>query len=166
MVPPPVGAPEPAIESYLSHLRADIRHTQGNIKQARRADQAAEAEHWAVRMAEKKVLYREERERLTERDTGLMAGGIVVTSVGGASTIASITLALVWVMSGVFGPNNDDFKTASFGTLAGGLAGLSAGIPMMLFGNQRTPRQPEGPPPIWHGARETGRTGATLGLSF
>ncbi len=172
MAPPPVGASEPAVDAYLDHLKYDIAHTRRRLRHAERTGEVAEAQRLRPMFEEKDVLYSEERDRLTERDMPMLVGGAVTLGVGGASLVASGVLALSAVMIGLSqiglwsddndrGTDTEPLLTASAALLGIGIAGVNAGIPMLIVGiRQRKLRSPDDVPESVPG----GVSGAGAGL--
>jgi hypothetical protein len=167
-----VGASEPAVDAYLDHLKYDIAHTRRRLRHAERTGEVAEAQRLRPMFEEKDVLYSEERDRLTERDMPMLVGGAVTLGVGGASLVASGVLALSAVMIGLSqiglwsddndrGTDTEPLLTASAALLGIGIAGVNAGIPMLIVGiRQRKLRSPDDVPESAPG----GVSGAGAGL--
>lgn len=131
---------EAEIDAYLRELNADVRDTQADLKDAKRADDADEVDRLERELRDRKELLRDEKDRLTTTQPGLVAGGAVLTALGGVSLVSSLVLLVVWPLSGVDGHFDDEYGWGALGCLLGGAAGLGAGIPMIVAGTRRTPR--------------------------
>ena len=92
-------------------------------------------------LRDKKALLKDEERRLTTRDVGLIAGGGVLTGLGALSLVSSVVLIFVYAGSSIDGNPDDEYGWASLATLGGGVLGLSAGIPMIVVGSRRGPRE-------------------------
>jgi hypothetical protein len=144
---PRVGDPPEEIDAYLAELKDDLREKQRAFRDARRGSDDGAREAARDDMDDANRLYKDERSRLTTQDGGLIAGGATLTAAGGASFVASAVLAIVWALgetSVVFGGHNSYSAEgyASLACLAGGFLGVGAGIPMIVIGVQRVPREP------------------------
>lgn len=138
--PPEAGAPEAEVVAYIRALRKDVRATQADFNAARSSDDADEVLRLREELKEKKQFLSEEESRLYPKDTGLVAGGAILTALGSASLLSSLILLIGWPISGVDGHVDDELGWASLGCLGGGVLGLGAGIPMIVTGNKRTVR--------------------------
>ena len=80
------------------------------------------------------------------RSSGLMIGGIVMTSLGTASlaTALGLTLAQIDCDDDEERARCQAFDTAALATLLGGFGLTSAGVPMMLYGGKKVPVAPAG----------------------
>jgi hypothetical protein len=111
------------------------------MKEAERAGDGDEAMELRRELAQESSFYDRERDRLTERDTGLIAGGATLTAIGGISMVSSIILLAVYGLSAVDGNADDEYGWASLGTLFGGIAGLAGGGAMLGVGLARRPKE-------------------------
>ena len=137
---PPQGASEEDINAYLRALRKDVRDAQRVLREA---DDAEDEPRLKDELREKKSLLSDEENRLTTKDTGMVAGGATLTALGGASLVASLFLAIGWGLSGLDGRIDEKYGWASLGCLGGGVLGISTGIPLLIAGNTRRPREVE-----------------------
>ncbi len=137
---PGPDASEAEIDAYLRELNSDVRNTQADLKDAKRADDADAVYELERELRDQKDLLRDEKDRLTTTQPGLVAGGAVLTALGGVSLVSSLVLLIVWPLTGVDGHFDDEYGWGSLGCLLGGAAGLGAGIPMIVAGTRRTPR--------------------------
>jgi hypothetical protein len=140
---PRVGDPEYEINEYLGDLKGDVAATRERMKDARRDGDDAAADALREQLKDDTKFYDEERNRLTTRNGGLVAGGAVLTGVGGASVLAALLLGFAYGLSGIGGSPEDGLGTAALACLGGGAAGLGAGIPMLVVGLKRVPREPD-----------------------
>lgn len=140
---PPDGASEAEIFAYLRALKKDIRDTQTDLSDAKRDDDDAEVARLKEELKERKIILKEEQDRLTTIDAGLVAGGGVLTGLGSLSLLSSVVLLVVWPMTGIDGDVNDEYGWASLACLGGGAVGLGAGIPMIVAGKRREIRYDE-----------------------
>jgi hypothetical protein len=98
--------------------------------------------------------------RATERQSvGAMVAGIVLTSIGGVLLIGAATGASLEATCDVgFQSCTDNFTGVAVGLVIGGVVGLAAGIPLLIYGARRVPiSATSGPPqaralPAWVGA--------------
>jgi hypothetical protein len=167
--PPEVDAPEVEIDAYLRRLSKELREAQADLRAARREDDADEVMRLDNEVRDRKELLADERDRLTTTQPGLVAGGAVLTVLGGVSLVASLALLIGWPISGVEGEINDTYGWASLGCLIGGTVGLSAGIPMISAGARRVPRGEGGEVPIedaWFSPPTAPRVGLTFSAAF
>lgn len=166
--PPEAGAPEAEVVEYIRALRRDVRTTQADFNAARASDDADEVLRLREELKEKKQFLSEEESRLYPKDTGLVAGGAILTALGSASLLSSLILLIGWPISGVDGDFDDELGWASLGCLGGGVLGLGAGIPMIVTGNKRTVRGADDVDDASRGpALPRGRTvGLTLEVRF
>jgi hypothetical protein len=166
--PPAEGASETEINAYLRALKKDVRDTQIAQKQASRAGDADEAMRLKEELRDKKALLKDEESRLLSRDVGLIAGGGVLTGLGGLSLLSSLVLVCVYGLSAVDGNAEDEYGWASLATLGGGALGLGAGIPMIVIGSRKSTRgaddEYEYARPLTPGGGP--QVGLTLSLSF
>ncbi len=166
---PDVDAPEVEIDAYLRRLSKELREAQADLRAARREDDADEVMRLDNEVRDRKELLADERDRLTTTQPGLVAGGAVLTVLGGVSLVASLALLIGWPISGVEGEINDTYGWASLGCLIGGTVGLSAGIPMISAGARRVPRGEGGEVPIedaWFSPPTAPRVGLTFTANF
>lgn len=137
---PRVGDSAERIDAYLSDLKQEVRRKKDALRDAKRDGEGEDEAERALREAD--IHYKEERDRLTQQEPGLIAGGAVLTSAGAVSFVASGVLLVVWLVSSVDLNPDDKYGWASLACLGGGFLGLGAGIPMIVIGAQRTPRDP------------------------
>jgi hypothetical protein len=141
---PRIGDPPDEVESYLRGLRDKVTDAKDAVREARGDDDQVDAARAELRDAQR--FYSDERSRLTKQDSGLLAGGAVLTGVGGAALVASAVLAVAYALSGItfFDTTEPDSNLgyAALGCLGGGLAAIGAGIPMIVVGVQRVPKEP------------------------
>ena len=143
--PPAVGSlDEVSLEIYLEGLKERQRQIGEELRAARRRGDAARAEALREELYTAKRRYTTERDRLTTRETGLLIGGTVALGLGVGSLLASGILGLLYAVSDITGPPDDDLGRAALITLGSGVLLPSAGIPMIIIGAKREPR--EGPP--------------------
>jgi hypothetical protein len=164
MAPPPVGAPEPDITRYLEQKRRAVRDVDLRIKRAKRAGDDAALVRLRQEKEEKRKAFHAERDRLTERDDAMLATGATAIGLGGVSLITSGVLGLAYMFSGIFSPGDDNLRDAALGAAAGGLGGLSAGVPLLVLGVERTPRA--APPSAPGPAAAAPSPGATFHVAF
>ena len=158
---PDPGDPPEEIRAYLDYLKERTRSLKDRMKVARRSGNGWIEENFAPsdeaqlsgELAKAQVKYESERERLTERNTGMIAGGATLIGLGGASFIASIVLVCGWGLSGIDGDPDDEYGWGALGTLVGGFVGIGAGTPLLVIGLSRTPKSgPDSaalpPPPV------------------
>ncbi|NUO47615.1 MAG: hypothetical protein HOV80_02035 [Polyangiaceae bacterium] len=136
--PPEIGAPPAEVEVYLSELKAEADIAKERAKAARRSDDEAELR---LEAEEAKVFYTVERDRLTERNVGMIAGGGTLVGLGVASFVASFVLVIGWGISAIDGDADDEYGWASLGCLGGTLVGIGAGVPLIVIGSIREPKQ-------------------------
>lgn len=99
------------------------------------------------------------------RSSGMMAGGIVMISVGGLGLIIGSALALSSGSSCSFDfsgscSRDTGAQTAGYGMMIGGIISVAVGIPLLVYGAKKVPVRPEGAPapaaalatPAWIGA--------------
>ena len=144
---PRAGDPHYEVEAYLADLKNELRDKQEAYRAARRGDSDAAEEAARDDMVDANRFYKEERSRLTKQEPGLIAGGATLVGLGGASFVTSAVLALVWGLSEATvlvggNPDNSGVGYAALGCLAGGFIGVGAGVPMLVIGLQRVPREP------------------------
>ncbi len=135
---PEPGASEAEIIAYIRELRKDVRSTQAELNAARASDDADSVLRLREELKEKKQFLKEEESRLYSKDSGLIAGGAVLTALGGISLVSSFVLVIVWPLTAIDGNIEDEYGWGALGCLGGGVLGLSAGIPMIVAGNKRT----------------------------
>jgi hypothetical protein len=150
---PDPGDPPEEIRAYLDYLKERTRSLKNRMKVARRTGNEDEEAELSGELAKAQVQYESERERLTERNTGMIAGGATLIGLGSASFLASIVLVCGWGLSGIDGNPDDEFGWGALGTLVGGFVGIGAGTPLLVIGLQRNPRSgPDSgalpPPPV------------------
>jgi len=139
---PQVGDSAQDINEYLRGLEREQRDTRDRIKDASRDDDDTQVDLYKEQLKEQLRTYKVERDRLTTRDGGLIAGGATLTAVGGASLVASLFLGFAYALSNSFGSHGDEgLGYAAIATLGGGVVGLGAGIPMLAVGLKRVPRE-------------------------
>lgn len=139
--PPEVGAPPAEVEMYLSELKADADMLKEKSKAAKRSGDPERAADLRLEAEEASALYKVERDRLTERNTGMIAGGGTLVGLGAASFVASFVLVIGWGLSSIDGSPNDEYGWASLGCLAGTVVGIGAGVPLIVIGSIREPKQ-------------------------
>ncbi len=159
-------ASEAEIDAYLRELNSDVRDTAADLKAARRADDADEVDRLDRELRDKKELLRDEKDRLTTTEPGLVAGGAVLTAFGGIALVTSLVLLITWPLTAVDGHVNDEYGWGSLGCVIGGTVGLSAGIPMIVAGTRRTPRGGGGEPYYDEASLAPIPAGPKVGLSF
>jgi hypothetical protein len=139
--PPEIGAPPAEVEVYLSELKAEADIAKEKAKAAKRSgDEDREAE-LRLEAQEAKAFYAVERDRLTERNVGMIAGGGTLVGLGVASFVASFVLVIGWGLSSIDGNPDDEYGWASLGCLGGTLVGIGAGTPLIVIGSIREPKQ-------------------------
>jgi hypothetical protein len=97
---------------------------------------------------------------VTERQSvGAMVAGIVLTSIGGVLLIGAATGASLETSCDLNTGNcTNSFGGVAIGLVIGGVVGLAAGIPLLIYGARRVPvTQTSAPPqahafPAWAGA--------------
>jgi hypothetical protein len=141
---PEVGDHPSEIEDYLRELKDRTRDLKDRMKAARRAGDYDEAESIRQELAEEQSFYDRERDRLTERNTGLIAGGATLTALGGASFLASIFLVIGYGLSAIDSDANDTLGWSSLACLFGGAAGVGGGGAMLGVGLVRRPKEVAG----------------------
>jgi hypothetical protein len=137
---PDPGDPPEEIRAYLDYLKERTRSLKDRMKVARRTGNESEEAELSGELAKAQVKYESERERLTERNTGMIAGGATLVGLGGASFLASIVLVCGWGLSGIDGDPDDEYGWGALGTLVGGFAGIGAGTPLLVIGLSRSPK--------------------------
>lgn len=140
LTPPADDASESEINAYLRELKKDVRDTQLAAKEAARAGDADEAIRLKEELRDKKALLKDEESRLMSRDVGLIAGGGVLTGLGGLSLLSSVVLLCVWGFSSLDGDPEEEYGWGALGTVGGAALGLGAGIPMIVVGRKKEPR--------------------------
>jgi hypothetical protein len=162
---PEVGDPPEEIRAYLAKLDERVRTLKAKLKSARRSDDAEKVLKLEEDLAEAKAKQEAERDRLTERNPGMIAGGATLVGLGSASFLASLVLVVGWGLSAIDGNPEDEYGWASLGCLAGGVVGIAAGTPLLVIGLSREPREASDAR-----ARPPGRpelaTGLTLTVPF
>lgn len=142
---PHVGASEGWIDDYLRHLRVEVDLLRYQRSIAIHRDDRARLEEEIRDMDEH---WSDEVQRLTRRDSGLIAVGSTLTGAGGALLVSSLFLGFAYALSDfqlcVWScedkPKDEGLRTAMVGTLVGGLLGVSAGGP-----DPRARRPPRAP---------------------
>lgn len=158
---PRVGDSPDEIREYLAGLEDRVRRLKAKLKAAKRGDDADRLLEVEADLAEAKARLDAERERLTERNAGMIAGGATLIGLGSISFVASVVLVIGWGVSAVDGYPDDEWGWGSLGCLAGGVVGIAVGVPVLVGGLKREPREVEDAmvlPPT--------RTGFTPGLSL
>jgi hypothetical protein len=140
---PEVGDSEAEIKAYLRELDADVRSIQLDLRAARQGSDGDEVLRLEKELQAAKALRSDEEDRLTTKEPGLVAGGATLTALGGASLVSSLVLLVVWGFSAIDGNDEEEYGWGALGTLGFGVIGLSAGIPMVVAGNKRRPRDPD-----------------------
>lgn len=139
---PEVGDPPEEIREYIAKLDAKVRALKAKLKSAKRSGDADRILELESDLAEAKARYESERDRLTERNVGMIAGGATLVGLGSASFVASLVLVIGWGLSAIDGNPEDEYGWASLGCLAGGVVGVAAGTPILVIGLNREPREP------------------------
>ncbi len=143
LVAPEVGAPPDEVEAYLRKLEDRRRKLKERQKAARRSGDEEQEAALSEKLADADALYKSERDRLTERDVGMIAGGATLVGLGAASFAASLVALIGWGVSAIDGYPDDEWGWASLGCLGGGVLGISVGVPLIVIGSKREPRSPE-----------------------
>lgn len=139
--PPEIGAPAGEIEIYLSQLKAEVDIAKEKAKAAKRSGDSDREAELRLDAEEAKVFYNVERDRLTERNVGMIAGGGTLVGLGVVSFVASFVLVIGWGISSIDGDPNDEYGWASLGCLGGTVVGIGAGTPLIVIGSIREPKQ-------------------------
>lgn len=163
---PDLNSSEAEIDAYLRELDRDVRDTAADLKAAKRSDDGDEVMRLESELRYRKALLSDEKDRLTETNPGLVAGGAVLTGLGGVSLVSSLVLLVVWPLTGVDGHFDDEYGYGALGCLIGGTVGLSAGIPMIVSGARRTPRGDGGYDDAFLMPPQGPRVGVTFGVPF
>jgi len=137
---PDPGDPPEEINAYLDYLKERTRSLKDRIKIARRTGNEDQEAELSGELVKAQVKYESERDRLTERNTGMIAGGATLVGLGAASFLASIVLVCGWGLSGIDGNPDDEFGWGALGTLVGGFVGIGAGTPLLVIGLSRSPK--------------------------
>jgi hypothetical protein len=140
---PAEGASEAEIFAYIRALKKDVRDAQRELKEAKRDGDSAEVARLTDELRDKKLTLSDEESRLTTSDPGLVAGGAVLTGLGGVSLLSGLVLLFVWPLTAIDGHVNDEYGYAALGCAAGGVVGLGAGIPMIVVGKRKEVRYPD-----------------------
>lgn len=162
---PNVGDPPEEIRAYLAKLDAKVRTLKAKLKSAKRSGDADRILELESDLAEAKARQEAERDRLTERNVGMIAGGATLVGLGSASFLTSFVLLVGWGLSAADGYPDDEYGWASLGCLAGGVVGIAAGTPILVIGLNREPREPEEAAFLAPG-RPDYATGLTLTVPF
>lgn len=143
---PAIGADPAEIEAYLRGLQDQFLAARDQFETARSSGTDADEDAAKERMKSAQRKFKAERDRLTTREDGLIAGGAVILSAGGISILTSLGFAIAYLVSGIDtnGTYNPDerYGNVAWGTLIGGVVGLGVGIPMLAVGVKRSPRDP------------------------
>jgi hypothetical protein len=77
-----------------------------------------------------------------------MVAGIVLTSIGGVLLIGAATGASLETTCDVeFNSCTNNFTPVAIGLVIGGIVGIAAGIPLLIYGARRVPVSPASAPP-------------------
>ncbi len=139
--PPEIGAPPAEVEVYLSELKAEADIAKERSKAARRSGDPDREAELRMEAEEARAFYTVERDRLTERNVGMIAGGGTLVGLGVASFVASFVLVIGWGLSSIDGNPEDEYGWASLGCLGGTIVGIGAGTPLIVIGSIREPKQ-------------------------
>ncbi|NUP11543.1 MAG: hypothetical protein HOW73_36320 [Polyangiaceae bacterium] len=138
---PEVGDPPEEIDNYLQGLKEEIGDLKDRMKEARRNGDADEAIAIREELNERDRFYKDEQDRLTSRNTGLIAGGATLSALGGVSIVASLVLVIGYGLSAVDGNADDEYGWGSLACLGGGVALLGGGGAMIGVGMVRRPKE-------------------------
>jgi hypothetical protein len=117
-----------------------IQRTKYALEDAERHDADADAERLKAELKRLRIELNEVRDRTTQRNnTGMMVGGIILSSVGGAGILVALGAGAALSISG--GRDNGAGTVAILG-LVGGLACGAVGIPLAVIGGKRVPKDP------------------------
>jgi hypothetical protein len=95
---------------------------------------------------------------MKRRSKGLMATGIVLTSLGGLSLFGGVLSGMAGSLGGRCYDNGSSCSTTAVLMIVGGVIGVAVGIPLIVYGGKRVPVDPSGEPlqvnasPQWLGA--------------
>lgn len=124
---------------------AQIADLKGRIRAADQRGDEAEVQRAKQWLDTIKRDHKAFRDRTTERrSVGMMAGGIVLSGVGLAGLVTTFVLAFASAFE--HGSDQDQLATAALFTGLGSAGCIGAGIPMIVVGAKRVPKQVEGAP--------------------
>jgi hypothetical protein len=139
--PPGYVPPGPQQPRTLEEYERQIEATEAELKEAKDRGAAREVKEHKARLNELKKGYNELRDReMPRRSTGMMVGGIVLLSVGGAGIIAGAVLGLSATTSSRSG---DDYTVPAIVAVTGGVLCAGAGIPLLYIGSKRERKTPD-----------------------
>jgi len=147
---PHIGDPPGDVEAYLRGLKDDAAASKEQYRDARHDGDDAAIDAAQERMRADDRFYASERERLTERNGGLIAGGATLIGIGGGALLTSAVMGFIYAFEDLLGTPSSTLGYAALGTLGGGFLMVGAGIPMLVIGVQRVPREVDSaydPPP-------------------
>ena len=140
---PRVGDSPDDIREYLAQLEQRVQRLKVKLKAAKRSDDAERMLEAEADLAEAKARLDAERDRLTERNPGMIAGGATLIGLGSVSFVASVVLVIGWGVSSIDGYPDDEWGWGALGCLAGGVVGIAVGTPVLVSGLKREPRELE-----------------------
>jgi hypothetical protein len=155
---PDVGAPPEEIRAYLDELMDAVTLARRSLREAERDEDEARIAESKLLLKNALALHGEERDRLMTRDWPSVAAGTTLVTAGGVALITAFVLGTVQVVT----PDDEPppFPSAlPLGLLIAGFPTLGAGIPFIVLGAARRPRQPDAP-------ASTGWLAPQVGLTF
>jgi hypothetical protein len=133
---PAVGAPKEAIQEYFKKIAERQRAVALRLRESEDPEEIARLR---ARKASLRELNRAEENRLMDRNVPLAVVGGIVLAGAAASMITAVVFSSICFMF----CEEEDAAPRIVGPFIGGVVGLGAGIPMLVVGVHRTPRQPQ-----------------------
>jgi hypothetical protein len=134
--PPPYaygyGQPRPRPQSDEA-FKEQIRELKRRIKVADENEDEVEKDRLKEELHELNDEYKKyKKENYVRYSSGMMAGGIVLSSLGGVSLFAGLAVSLA---------SRDSTRQVGYGMLVFSALGISAGIPLAVVGARRVPNE-------------------------
>jgi len=140
--------PPPAAScSIVEACEERVSAAKEELKRAKKSGNRFEIQRWEGELEDAQKRLVEVRNKTTERfSTGMMVGGIITASVGGASIITS--LALVVAASEAEVSELPAYNAAILSTAIGGVFLGAVGVPLAIIGARRVKKDTNGAGPV------------------